>query len=36
MASTLTIKDLHVSVDDQPILKGLNLEVKQGEIHALM
>ena len=36
MISTLNIKDLHVSVEDQPILKGLNLEVKQGEIHALM
>ena len=36
MTSTLVIKDLHVSVEDKPILKGLNLEVKQGEIHALM
>jgi Fe-S cluster assembly ATP-binding protein len=36
MTSTLTIKDLHVSVDNKPILKGLDLEVKQGEIHALM
>jgi Fe-S cluster assembly ATP-binding protein len=36
MTSTLTIKDLRVSVEDQLILKGLNLEVKQGEIHALM
>ena len=36
MAFTLTIKDLHVSIDDKPILKGFNLEVKQGEIHALM
>jgi Fe-S cluster assembly ATP-binding protein len=36
MTSTLTIKDLRVSVEDQLILKGLNLEVKQGEIHAIM
>jgi Fe-S cluster assembly ATP-binding protein len=36
MTSTLTIKDLRVSVEDKLILKGLNLEVKQGEIHALM
>jgi Fe-S cluster assembly ATP-binding protein len=36
MASTLTIKDLRVSVEGKLILKGLNLEVKQGEIHALM
>lgn len=34
--STLQIKDLHVSVEGKEILKGLNLEVKQGEIHALM
>ena len=36
MTSTLTIKDLRVSVEDKLILKGLNLEVKQGEIHAMM
>ncbi|MFO7172115.1 MAG: Fe-S cluster assembly ATPase SufC [Bacillota bacterium] len=32
----LTIKDLRVSVDGKPIVKGLDLEVKGGEIHALM
>ncbi len=32
----LVVKNLHVSVDNQPILKGLNLEVKKGEIHAIM
>jgi len=32
----LKIKNLHVSVDDNEILKGLNLEVNQGEVHALM
>jgi Fe-S cluster assembly ATP-binding protein len=36
MTSTLTIKDLRVSVENKLILKGLSLEVKQGEIHALM
>ena len=36
MSTELAIKDLHVSVEDQPIIKGLNLSVKQGEIHALM
>ena len=36
MASVLKIEDLHVVVDTQPILKGVNLEIKQGEIHALM
>ncbi|OZI14854.1 Fe-S cluster assembly ATPase SufC [Sodalis-like symbiont of Philaenus spumarius] len=32
----LSIKDLHVSVEDNAILKGLNLEVKPGEVHAIM
>ncbi len=32
----LSIKDLHVSVEGKTILKGLNLEVKAGEIHAIM
>ena len=36
MTSSLLIKDLRVSIEDKPILKGLNLEVKQGEIHAIM
>ena len=36
MSSLLKIQDLHVSVDETPILKGVNLEIKQGEIHALM
>ncbi|MFQ5855827.1 MAG: Fe-S cluster assembly ATPase SufC [Anaerolineae bacterium] len=34
--SELVIKDLRVSVDDNLILKGVNLTVKKGEIHALM
>ena len=33
---TLEIRDLHVSVEGKEILKGVNLIVKQGEIHALM
>lgn len=36
MSSLLTITDLHVSVDDKPILKGVSLTIRQGEIHALM
>ena len=32
----LTIKDLKASIADQPILKGINLEVKPGEVHAIM
>ena len=32
----LTIQNLQASVDDKQILKGLNLEVKAGEVHAIM
>jgi len=32
----LEIKDLHASINDVEILKGLNLKVKKGEIHAIM
>ena len=32
----LVIKDLEVSVDDKKILKGVNLEINKGEIHALI
>jgi len=32
----LKIKDLHASVEGNEILKGINLEVKAGEIHAIM
>lgn len=32
----LSVKDLHVSVEGNEILKGLSLEVKPGEIHAIM
>ncbi len=34
--ATLKIDNLHVSVGDVEILKGVDLEIKQGEIHALM
>ena len=32
----LKIKNLHASVLDKPILKGINLEINPGEIHAIM
>ncbi len=32
----IVIKDLHASVDGKEILKGLNLEIKTGEVHAIM
>lgn len=32
----LSVKDLYVSVDGKEILKGINLRVKPGEIHAIM
>jgi Fe-S cluster assembly ATP-binding protein len=34
--SELVIKNLHVSIEDKEILKGVDLTVKQGEIHAIM
>lgn len=36
MSALLKIDDLRVSVDGKPILKGVNLEIRQGETHALM
>jgi Fe-S cluster assembly ATP-binding protein len=32
----LNIKDLHVAIDGKEILKGLNLSVNKGEVHAIM
>lgn len=32
----LEIKDLHASVADKPIIKGLNLTINPGEVHAIM
>ena len=36
MANLLNIKDLHANVEGKEILKGLNLEVNEGEVHAIM
>ena len=32
----LDVRDLHVNVDGKPILKGLNLSMNAGEVHAIM
>ncbi len=32
----LSIKNLHANIEGKEILKGLNLDVKAGEIHAIM
>lgn len=32
----LSIQNLHAGVDGKEILKGINLEVKAGEVHAIM
>ncbi len=32
----LEIKDLHAAIDGKEILKGLNLQIKSGEVHAIM
>lgn len=34
--STLSINNLHAKINDIEILKGLNLEIPQGEVHAIM
>ncbi len=34
--SELTISNLHVAVSNKEILKGVNLTVKSGEVHAIM
>lgn len=36
MSLKLKIENLHVNVGETPILKGVNLEIAQGEVHALM
>ena len=33
---SLVIKDLHATVEDTPILKGVNLEIPKGDVHAIM
>ncbi|MBI9039748.1 Fe-S cluster assembly ATPase SufC [Lutibacter sp.] len=32
----LSIKNLHANINDKEILKGINLEIKAGEVHAIM
>ena len=32
----LVIKDLHAKVEGKDILRGINLEIKAGEVHAIM
>ena len=34
--ATLEVRDLHATVENKPILNGIDLIVRQGEIHALM
>lgn len=36
MNNMLSIKNLYAGIDDKEILKGINLEVKAGEMHAIM
>lgn len=36
MSADLVIKNLHVKVEGQEILKGLDLELSKGEVHAIM
>ena len=32
----LQIKDIHAKIDEKSILNGINLEIKPGEVHAIM
>ena len=32
----LSIENLHVSIDDKPILRGIDLQINPGEVHAIM
>src|SRR4029077_5520520 len=36
MSKVLSIKNLHVSIGDKEILRGVDLTLRQGEVHALM
>ncbi len=36
MSKVLSIENLHVSIDGKEILKGVDLTLRQGEVHALM
>ena len=32
----LEIKNIHAQIDEKSILKGINLDIKAGEVHAIM
>ena len=36
MSKVLSIENLHVSIDGKEILRGVDLTIRQGEVHALM
>ena len=36
MEAELVIKNLHANIEGKPILRGVDLTVKKGEVHALM
>ena len=36
MKNMLSIKNIHASVEGKQILKGLNLDIQPGEVHAIM
>jgi Fe-S cluster assembly ATP-binding protein len=36
MSAVLEIRNLHVSIEDQPILRGLDLTINPGEVHSIM
>jgi Fe-S cluster assembly ATP-binding protein len=36
MGAALEIRNLHAQIEDKPILRGVNLTINQGEVHALM
>lgn len=36
MTAALEIRNLHVEIEGKPILRGVNLTIRQGEVHALM
>ena len=36
MTALLEIRDLHATIGDKPILKGINLTINTGEVHAIM
>jgi ABC-type transport system involved in Fe-S cluster assembly, ATPase component len=36
MSNDLVIRDLHAGIGDKEILKGVNLTVREGTIHAIM